>query len=81
MVITSGRYAAAHLMAVTADVALISLGVNDGPSSMTTAENRVHLRTGIQSRRVYWILPARTDATRAGLGAWRAGVGVQWLSG
>ena len=58
--ITSGRYAAAHLMAVTADIALISLGVNDGPPSMTTAENLVHLRTGIQSHRVYWMLPART---------------------
>ena len=62
--ITSGRYAAAHLMAVTADVALISLGVNDGPPSMTTAENLVHLRTGIQSRLVYWILPVHPDATR-----------------
>ena len=60
--ITSGRYAAAHLIAVTADVALVSLGVNDGPPSMTTAENLVHLRTGIQSRLVIgfcWPIPTR----------------------
>ena len=29
--ITSGRYVMAHLMAVAADMALISLRVNDGP--------------------------------------------------
>ena len=62
--ISSSRYAAAHLMTVTADAALISLGVNDGTPSMTTAENLVRLRTGVRARRVYWMLPTRSEATR-----------------
>ena len=63
--ITSTRYAAGHLMAVTADTALISLGVNDGEPSMATIETLVRLRAGVQSRQVYWLLPARPEATRS----------------
>ena len=63
--ITSTRYAAAHLMVVTADIALVSLGVNDGAPSRKRAENLFRLRAGVQSRQVYWMLPARPAATRA----------------
>ena len=40
------------------------LGVNDGVPERHTAENLVRLRLGTRARRVYWILPARPDATR-----------------
>ena len=63
--ISSGRYVAGHLMAVTAETALISLGVNDGTPSIATVENLIRLRAGVRSRQVYWMLPARPDATRA----------------
>ena len=62
--ITSARYAASHMMSVDADTVLISLGANDGIPDRDTAENLVRLRSGTRGRRVYWILPARPDATR-----------------
>ena len=62
--ITSARYTASHMISVDADTVLISLGVNDGVPDRGTAENSVRLRTGTRARRVYWILPARPEATR-----------------
>jgi lysophospholipase L1-like esterase len=64
MGITSSVYAAAHTMRVNADTVLISLGVNDGIADRQTAANLVRLRVGVHARRVYWILPARPEATR-----------------
>ena len=62
--ITSSAYVAGHLVAATATTALISLGVNDGRPTPATANHLSQLRAGIRADRVYWILPARPDATR-----------------
>jgi len=52
------------MMSVDADTVLINLGADDGIPDRGTAENLVRLRSGTRARRVYWILPARPDATR-----------------
>lgn len=62
--INAAAYLASHLVAASADVALISLGVNDGEASLITADHLVQLRQGIRARRVYWLLPARPASVR-----------------
>lgn len=63
--ITSAAYLAGHLVVATADRVLISLGVNDGAPTLATAEHPSKLRATLQARRVYRMLPAHPDATRA----------------
>ncbi len=62
--ISSARYVAGHVVSVTAQAALLSLGVNDGPPTIETVRHLLTLREGVSSQRVYWMLPARPDDTR-----------------
>jgi hypothetical protein len=43
---------------------LISLGVNDGAADPGTADRLAGLRLRVTAKRVFWILPARPEATR-----------------
>ena len=63
--ISSYRYLAHHVVAVSAETVLISLGVNDGPPTVGTATRLQALRDGVTARRAFWILPARPPETRA----------------
>jgi len=62
--ITSSVNAAGNTMKINADTVLISLGINDGIADHQTAANLGRLRVGVHAQRVYWILPARPEATR-----------------
>lgn len=62
--IGSAAYVSSHLVAASADIALISLGANDGEAGRATAEHLVQLREGLTARRVYWLLPARPASIR-----------------
>ena len=62
--ISSASYVSGHVVSVTAQTALLSLGVNDGPPTVETVKHLLKLREGINARQVYWILPARADETR-----------------
>jgi lysophospholipase L1-like esterase len=62
--ISSRTYLRAHTTSVDAETVLISLGVNDGDADAGTADRLAGLRTQITAARVYWILPARPEATR-----------------
>jgi hypothetical protein len=61
--ITSGRYIQTMLVNQTADVAVISLGVNDDPS-MPTLENLRTVRAEVSARQVVWIIPNVRDYAR-----------------
>jgi hypothetical protein len=61
--ITSGRYIQAMLVHQSAEVAVISLGVNDDPS-MPTAENLRTVRAEVAARQVVWIVPNVRDYAR-----------------
>ena len=62
--ISSANYVSGHVVSVTAQAALLSLGVNDGPPTTETVRHLLKLREGVISRRVYWMLPGRPDETR-----------------
>ncbi len=62
--ISSASYISGHIVSVTAQSALLSLGVNDGPPTVGTVRHLLKLREGVSSRRVYWMLPARPHETR-----------------
>jgi len=51
--ITSAAFVAGHLVAATAEVALLSLGVNDHGPIIDSAEHLVRLRESVAARRVY----------------------------
>ena len=53
-------YLHTHTTRIDADTVLISLGVNDGAADPGTAG----LRLRVTAKRVFWILPARPEATR-----------------
>ena len=62
--ISSASYVSAHVVSVTVQTALLSLGVNDGPPTVETVKHLLTLRRGVRSQQVYWMLPARSDETR-----------------
>ena len=62
--ISSAKYVSGHVVSVTAQTALLSLGVNDGPPTVETVKHLLKLREGISAQHVYWMLPARSDETR-----------------
>ena len=62
--ISTAAYLRAHTIAVEADTTLISLGANDSTDDPGTADRLAGLRLQIKAPRVYWILPARPEATR-----------------
>ena len=62
--ISSASYVSGHIVSVTAQTALLSLGVNDGPPTVETVKHLLKLREGISAQHVYWMLPARSTETR-----------------
>jgi lysophospholipase L1-like esterase len=54
--ITSARYVQTMLRDYSGNVAVISLGVNDGDDANTLANLRL-LRGRVRAQRVYWLLP------------------------
>ncbi len=64
--ITSGRYIQTMMMHQTAEVAVISLGVNDDPS-MPTLENLRTVRAEVSARQVVWIIPNVREYARSAI--------------
>lgn len=62
--ISSASYVSGHVVSVTAQTALLSLGVNDGPPTVETVKHLLKLRAGVSAQHVYWILLARPEETR-----------------
>jgi len=62
--ISSASYVSGHIVSVTAQTALLSLGVNDGPPTVETVKHLLKLREGISAQHVYWMLPARPAEIR-----------------
>lgn len=62
--ISSASYVSGHVVSVTAQTALLSLGVNDGLPTVETVKHLLKLRDGISAQQGYWMLPARPEETR-----------------
>jgi hypothetical protein len=61
--ITSERYVHTMLVARTARIAIISLGVNDS-QDVDTVDNLLRLRNAITARTVYWLLAGSNKRSR-----------------
>jgi lysophospholipase L1-like esterase len=61
--ITSERYVHTLLVARTARIAIISLGVNDS-DDVDTVDNLLRLRSAITARTVYWLLAGINKRSR-----------------
>lgn len=61
--ITSERYIQTLLVARTARIAIISLGVNDG-DGVDTVDNLLRLRHAVTARTVYWLLAGTNKRSR-----------------
>jgi lysophospholipase L1-like esterase len=64
--ITSQQFVHEMLSPQNADTVVISLGVNDGPSPLTTA-NLQQVRETVRGRAVYWLLPPNHGYARAAI--------------
>jgi lysophospholipase L1-like esterase len=66
--ITSERFVQTFLATQTAEVAVISLGVNDS-AGMDTVANLRRLRATVTARTVYWLLPGTNPHAREAIRA------------
>jgi lysophospholipase L1-like esterase len=66
--ITSERFVQTLLAAQTAEIVVISLGVNDG-AGMDTFANLRRLRAAVTARTVYWLLPGTNPHVREAIRA------------